>query len=159
MTDHFTRYFLARLGTRRGAQPSTTSSLCVPFPPYSSGSSIWPFDKDSVSVECARTFNRGHGIRCGVTDHRWGSRVSPSIQQEDYGTLAASAARSIVQKLKLYRAIFDETKPQVREPIVQCVQVKPLPPQPNHPERYRAVFSDIANYVQTMLATRKATYI
>ncbi|KAJ5355343.1 Replication factor A protein 1 [Penicillium cataractarum] len=51
-------------------------------------------------------------------------------------------------------AIFDETKPQVREPIVQCVQVKPLPPQPNHPERYRAVFSDIANYVQTMLATQ-----
>lgn len=51
-------------------------------------------------------------------------------------------------------AIFDETKDQVREPIVQCVQVKPLPPQPGHPERYRAVFSDIANYVQTMLATR-----
>ncbi|KAJ5172261.1 Replication factor A protein 1 [Penicillium capsulatum] len=51
-------------------------------------------------------------------------------------------------------AIFDETKPQFQEPIVQCVQVKPLPPQPNHPERYRAVFSDIANYVQTMLATQ-----
>ena len=51
-------------------------------------------------------------------------------------------------------AIFDDTKPQIREPIVQCVQVKPLPPQPGHPERYRAVFSDIANYVQTMLATR-----
>ncbi|KAJ5668805.1 Replication factor A protein 1 [Penicillium macrosclerotiorum] len=54
-------------------------------------------------------------------------------------------------------AIFDDTKPQVPEPVVQCVQVKPLPPQPNHPERYRAVFSDIANYVQTMLATRLLT--
>jgi replication factor A1 len=32
-----------------------------------------------------------------------------------------------------------------------------LPPQPNHPDRYRAVFSDIANYVQTMLATRMLT--
>ena len=52
-------------------------------------------------------------------------------------------------------AIFDDTKEQIREPIVQCVQVKPLPPQPNHQERYRAVFSDIANYVQTMLATRQ----
>ncbi|GFF51991.1 replication factor A protein 1 [Aspergillus lentulus] len=51
-------------------------------------------------------------------------------------------------------AIFDETKPQIHEPIVQCVQIKPLPPQPNHQERYRAVFSDISNYVQTMLATQ-----
>ncbi|PLN74470.1 single-stranded DNA-binding replication protein A [Aspergillus taichungensis] len=51
-------------------------------------------------------------------------------------------------------AIFDDTKPQVREPIVQCVQVKPLPPQQNNQERYRAVFSDISNYVQTMLATQ-----
>lgn len=63
-----------------------------------------------------------------------------------------------VSKQKIMRysssAIFDDTKPQIREPIVQCVQVKPLPPQPGHPERYRAVFSDIANYVQTMLATR-----
>ena len=60
------------------------------------------------------------------------------------------------RELTFSSAIFDETKPQVREPIVQCVQVKPLPPQPTHAERYRAVFSDIANYVQTMLATRKS---
>lgn len=51
-------------------------------------------------------------------------------------------------------AIFDDNKDQVQEPIVQCVQIKPLPPQPGHQERYRAVFSDIANYVQTMLASR-----
>ncbi|KAJ5585346.1 Replication factor A protein 1 [Penicillium hispanicum] len=56
-------------------------------------------------------------------------------------------------------AIFDDTKPPVREPIVQCVQVKPLPPQPGHPERYRAVFSDIANYVQTMLATQEMNHV
>lgn len=54
-------------------------------------------------------------------------------------------------------AIFDDTKPPQNGPIVQCVQVKPLPPQPGHQERYRAVFSDIANYVQTMLATRMLT--
>ncbi|CAK37984.1 replication factor A protein 1 [Aspergillus awamori] len=51
-------------------------------------------------------------------------------------------------------AIFDDTKPQTREPVVQCVQIKPLPAQQSHPERYRAVFSDISNYVQTMLATQ-----
>lgn len=56
--------------------------------------------------------------------------------------------------ITLPSAIFDDNKAQIRDPIVQCVQIKPLPPQPNHPERYRAVFSDIANYVQTMLATR-----
>ncbi|KAF7632044.1 hypothetical protein AFLA_012886 [Aspergillus flavus NRRL3357] len=53
-------------------------------------------------------------------------------------------------------AIFDETKPQILEPVVQCVQIKPLPPQQNNQERYRAVFSDISNYVQTMLATPEA---
>ncbi|KAL5363985.1 hypothetical protein BJX96DRAFT_156541 [Aspergillus floccosus] len=56
-------------------------------------------------------------------------------------------------------AIFDETKPQVREPIVQCVQIKPLPPQQNNQERYRAVFSDISNYVQTMLATQANPFV
>lgn len=52
-------------------------------------------------------------------------------------------------------AIFDDTKPQIHEPIVQCVQIKPLQPQQNQQERYRAVFSDISNYVQTMLAIRE----
>ncbi|KAJ5894426.1 Replication factor A protein 1 [Penicillium taxi] len=65
--------------------------------------------------------------------------------------MASDAASQIT--VGALSAIFDETKPQVREPIVQCVQIKPLPPQPNHPERYRAVFSDIANYVQTMIST------
>jgi hypothetical protein len=54
----------------------------------------------------------------------------------------------------IYSAIFDQSKPQVPQPIVQCVQIKSLPAQPGQAERYRAVFSDIQNYVQTMLATR-----
>ncbi|KAF7719189.1 Replication factor A DNA-binding subunit [Penicillium ucsense] len=66
--------------------------------------------------------------------------------------MASDAASQIT--VGALSAIFDDTKPQVREPIVQCVQVKPLPPQATNPERYRAVFSDIANYVQTMLATQ-----
>ncbi|KAG5292741.1 replication factor [Histoplasma ohiense] len=56
-------------------------------------------------------------------------------------------------------AIFDDSKPKIAEPVVQCVQVKPLPPQPNSPERFRAVFSDITNYVQTMLATQANHYV
>ncbi|KKK21472.1 replication factor A 1, rfa1, partial [Aspergillus ochraceoroseus] len=56
-------------------------------------------------------------------------------------------------------AIFDDTKPQIREPIVQCVQIKPLPPQANQQERYRAVFSDISNYVQTMLAIQANHFV
>ncbi|KAL3443796.1 hypothetical protein BJX65DRAFT_284436 [Aspergillus insuetus] len=56
--------------------------------------------------------------------------------------------------------IFDDTKPQFREPIVQCVQVKPLPPQANnHQERFRVVFSDISNYVQTMLAIQANHFV
>ncbi|KAK2747607.1 Replication factor A protein 1 [Onygenales sp. PD_40] len=56
-------------------------------------------------------------------------------------------------------AIFDDSKPNVAEPVVQCVQVKPLPAQPNGPERFRAVFSDISNYVQTMLATQANHFV
>ncbi|KAJ6140091.1 Nucleic acid-binding OB-fold [Penicillium samsonianum] len=66
--------------------------------------------------------------------------------------MASEAASQVT--IGALSAIFDETKPQVREPIVQCVQIKALPAQPGQPERYRAVFSDIANYVQTMLATQ-----
>ncbi|OJJ35743.1 hypothetical protein ASPWEDRAFT_109991 [Aspergillus wentii DTO 134E9] len=56
-------------------------------------------------------------------------------------------------------AIFDDTKPHVPEPVVQCVQIKPLPPQQNQSVRYRAVFSDISNYVQTMLATQANPFV
>ncbi|KAE8146267.1 hypothetical protein BDV25DRAFT_162858 [Aspergillus avenaceus] len=66
--------------------------------------------------------------------------------------MAADAASQI--SVGALSAIFDETKPQIREPIVQCVQIKSLPSQQNNQERYRAVFSDISNYVQTMLATQ-----
>lgn len=55
----------------------------------------------------------------------------------------------------LSSTIFDDSKPTFPEPVVQCVQIKPLPPQQNNTARFRAVFSDTTNYVQTMLATRK----
>ncbi|CAG8167778.1 unnamed protein product [Penicillium salamii] len=66
--------------------------------------------------------------------------------------MASEAASQVT--IGALSGIFDQTKPQVPEPIVQCVQIKSLPAQPGQPERYRAVFSDIANYVQTMLATQ-----
>lgn len=55
--------------------------------------------------------------------------------------------------------IFDESRTTEAEPIVQCVQIKPLAPQPNGQERYRAVFSDISNYVQTMIATQANHFV
>ncbi|KAE8365243.1 hypothetical protein BDV27DRAFT_127126 [Aspergillus caelatus] len=71
--------------------------------------------------------------------------------------MASDAASQI--SVGALSAIFDETKPQIREPVVQCVQIKPLPPQQNNQERYRAVFSDISNYVQTMLATQANRFV
>ena len=38
--------------------------------------------------------------------------------------------------------------------MLQCVQVKAIAAQPGSPERYRVVFSDINNFVQSMLATQ-----
>ena len=56
-------------------------------------------------------------------------------------------------------AVFDDTPGRVEQPIVQCVQVKPIAAQPGAPERFRVVFSDIRNFVQTMLATAANHYI
>ncbi|KAI9739046.1 MAG: Replication factor A protein 1 [Cirrosporium novae-zelandiae] len=50
-------------------------------------------------------------------------------------------------------AIFDGGN-IVAQPILQCLQIKPLAGQGGNPERYRVVFSDIQNYVQSMLATQ-----
>ena len=41
-------------------------------------------------------------------------------------------------------------------PILQCVQVKPMAPQPGAQARFRVVYSDITNFVQSMLATRQS---
>jgi replication factor A1 len=51
-------------------------------------------------------------------------------------------------------AIFDGPPGQSLTPIVQCVQVKPLTGSTAPSERFRVVFSDIKNFVQTMLATQ-----
>ena len=56
-------------------------------------------------------------------------------------------------------AIFDDTPGRVQQPLVQCVQVKPIAAQAGAPERYRVVFSDIQNYVQTMLATGANSHV
>lgn len=49
--------------------------------------------------------------------------------------------------------IFNNAPGRVQHPVVQCLQIKSIVGQPGAPDRYRIVFSDGANYVQTMLAT------
>ncbi|KAI9787566.1 MAG: Replication factor A protein 1 [Geoglossum umbratile] len=59
------------------------------------------------------------------------------------------------------KAIFNpegDLEPQFQFPILQCVQIKAMTAQPNFPERFRIVLSDIDNYIQTMLASQ-ANYV
>lgn len=51
----------------------------------------------------------------------------------------------------LHRILSGE---EVPNPIVQCVQVKPMNTQPGAPERWRVVFNDTQNYIQSMIAQR-----
>ncbi|KAK3174820.1 hypothetical protein OEA41_002066 [Lepraria neglecta] len=69
--------------------------------------------------------------------------------------MAANAASRIDQGS--LAAIFNSTNDPnsaVSQPVLQCVQVKPLAGQQGAPERFRVVFSDINNFVQSMLATQ-----
>ncbi|KAF2835637.1 replication factor A 1, rfa1 [Patellaria atrata CBS 101060] len=50
------------------------------------------------------------------------------------------------------QAIFNGE--DVRQPILQCVQIKAMEKREGQPERYRVVFSDIRNFIQSMLATQ-----
>ena len=49
----------------------------------------------------------------------------------------------------------DDVHVGTAEPILQCVQIKSLNKDQGGQERFRVVFSDMHNFVQTMLATRK----
>lgn len=49
--------------------------------------------------------------------------------------------------------IIDDQQEPVIEPIVQCVQIKPMNSQ-NGAERYRVVMSDSVNFMQGMLGQR-----
>ena len=51
--------------------------------------------------------------------------------------------------------MFEKDGTPNAQPVLQCVQIKPLVGQQGATERYRVVFSDIRNFVQSMLATRK----
>jgi replication factor A1 len=60
-------------------------------------------------------------------------------------------------------AIFntpDRLESEFPVPVCQCVQIKVLgSTAEGAPERYRLVLSDIGNFVQSMLATRKSRRI
>lgn len=65
----------------------------------------------------------------------------------------SSAAMSAINVGSL-QAIFQDTPGRVPQPVVQCVQIKPMQQSNGEAtERYRVIFSDTKNYVQTMLAT------
>ncbi|KAK5153036.1 replication protein A 70 kDa DNA-binding subunit [Cryomyces antarcticus] len=55
------------------------------------------------------------------------------------------------------RRIFDEgdnASNAVQNPVFQCVQIKPMAGAVGGPERYRVVFNDVRNFIQSMLATQ-----
>lgn len=60
-----------------------------------------------------------------------------------------------------HSAVFNDPEKLQRDfpvPICQVVQIKALAAQTSGaPERFRIVLSDIKNFVQSMLATRKLT--
>ncbi|KAK5083667.1 Replication factor A protein 1 [Lithohypha guttulata] len=65
----------------------------------------------------------------------------------------ASEVQAAIDKGSL-QAIFQDSPGRVQQPVVQCVQIKPMSQSNGEAtERYRVVFSDTQNYVQTMLAT------
>jgi len=43
----------------------------------------------------------------------------------------------------------------ITDPIVQCVQIKPMQSQANGAERFRVVFNDTVNFIQSMIAQRE----
>ena len=49
--------------------------------------------------------------------------------------------------------IFAGKEGRVEQPTLQCVQIRPMAQPSGGTERWRVVFSDGRNYVQTMLAT------
>lgn len=52
------------------------------------------------------------------------------------------------------RTIFDSPEPDPSFlPTLQVLQVKAIPSQEQAPERFRVVFSDSVNFVQSMLST------
>lgn len=65
-------------------------------------------------------------------------------------------------QLIVISAIFNDPvklEAEFQVPICQCVQIKTLPGADGNPERYRIVLSDVDNFVQSMLATRKSSFI
>ncbi|MCJ1267546.1 Replication factor A protein 1 [Lobaria immixta] len=55
--------------------------------------------------------------------------------------------------------IFENPASAVAEPVLQCVQIKPLAGQQGAAERFRIVLSDIDNFVQCMLATQVSHFV
>jgi replication factor A1 len=65
-------------------------------------------------------------------------------------TMAANAEAAVTQGA--LSAIYNNQPAE--NPVFQCVQLKPMGAGAGGVERYRLVWSDIRNYIQSMLATQ-----
>lgn len=52
--------------------------------------------------------------------------------------------------------MFTDGEAHPQDPIVQCLQIKPMQSQQSGVERYRIVLSDSRNFIQSMLGSRKS---
>ncbi|KAJ9641719.1 uncharacterized protein PV06_03743 [Exophiala oligosperma] len=51
--------------------------------------------------------------------------------------------------------IFEDKPGRIQQPVMQCVQIKGIAASSGGPERYRVIFNDTRNYIQTMLAVHQ----
>ena len=78
-------------------------------------------------------------------------QLTPDSQESQQ--LIMDAAESMLTKGALVQITQDNL--QTEEPIVQCVQIKPMASQ-NGAERFRVVMSDSLNFMQGMLGQRES---
>lgn|SRR5690606_17849476 len=69
----------------------------------------------------------------------------------------ASSAESVITRgviRKIFGAGSNSSPADNPNPILQVLQIKPIPGQAGSPERYRVVFSDTVNFIQSMVASQ-----
>lgn len=91
------------------------------------------------------TANPTPGLQISLSYSDYGPELPDAIM-DAHGALTHGALRRISEN------------EEVIEPIVQCVQIKPMAPGANGQERYRVVWNDTLNFIQSMI-TQQANWI
>jgi hypothetical protein len=91
-----------------------------------------------VGIPCLRLAS--NPIACLFTINTMSSNAAAALARVDAGSLSD---------------IFEDRPGRVQQPVMQCVQIKPIAAQPGGQERHRVIFSDTKNYIQTMLAVQQ----